>query len=175
MAPTGTSACPGCGAVLAESGGATHRYLTSSAACFAAYGVVSARAYEDPARRRVHQLAVDAWAVQHPGAPSRVTDQSVALHLMTLYLFLEEGVEPEQGPALHRSMVARRIAYEHLEPPADRGDVTVVTPVSATTTTEHIGAVRLWAKSAWRAWSPHHRQVREWVDAWRGRGSRPRG
>ena len=155
--------------MLPVSAGPTHRYLPSSPACFAAYGTVLAGAYEDAARRRVYQLAVDAWSVQHPGGPSRVTNQSTALHLMTLHLCLEADADPADGPALHKRMMARRVSYDRLEPPAARGDVTVATLVPAQSTDEHVRLVWAWARAAWTAWAPHHDRVRRWVDAWQAR------
>ena len=64
--------CPGCGLALpARPDAPKHPYVGASAECWAVYGEVLAREYEDPAYFRVHQLTVDAYAVQHPGAPER--------------------------------------------------------------------------------------------------------
>src|SRR5689334_6930416 len=100
-----SDACPGCGLVLPELDGPRHRYIGASAACWALYGEVLASIYGDESRRRLLQLVVDSYAVQHPGSPGRRAAQSVAIHLMTLCLCLEERCDPAQGPRLHREMV----------------------------------------------------------------------
>ena len=86
-------ACVGCGAVLpAVPGGATHRYMTSSAACWSAFNELSLLENGVFAA-----LTVDAFAVQHPGIPSPQTTQSVAIHLMVLHGVLKRGLEPSQA------------------------------------------------------------------------------
>lgn len=141
------STCSGCGLVLPEVTGPTHPYMQSSPACWATYGEVLARSYEDPQRRRVHQLMVDAFAVQHPGAPDRRSVQSVGIHLMTLCLVLERGANPQEGPRLHKHMVKRPV-FHWLEPPPRRGDITVNDVHAAVDAAGHIEAVEAWASSA---------------------------
>lgn len=55
-----------------------------------------------------HQVVVDAYAAQHPATDGPQQVQSVGLHLMTLCLFMEGGVDPKLGTALHRKMLGRR-------------------------------------------------------------------
>jgi len=45
-----------------------------------------------------HQLIVDAYAVQHPGGGDRRAVQSVGIHLMTLAMFIEDGVDQGSAP-----------------------------------------------------------------------------
>ena len=71
--------------------GPTHRYMQSTPGCWAAFGRVLAREYEDQRYFEVHRLTVDAYAVQHPGIPGRQSIQSVAFHLVRLGLFQENG------------------------------------------------------------------------------------
>jgi hypothetical protein len=73
----------------------------------------------------LRQFAADAYAVQHPERPGRATGQSLGLHLMTLCLFVERGVDAARGPALHKHVVPRRPQFGPREPPLDRGAVTV--------------------------------------------------
>lgn len=158
-----TSKCSGCGVELPDVAGPSHPYMLSSAACWATYGEVLARSYEDPKRRQVHQLLVDAFAVQHPGVPGRRSAQSVGIHLMTLCLVLECGADPSEGPRLHKQMVERPV-FHWLEPPPSRGDVTVADVHEAIDAAGHIIAAKTWARSAWGAWRPHHATVRGWLD-----------
>jgi hypothetical protein len=126
------------------------------------YGRVLERAYAVPACREVLQLAVDAYACQHPGTPGRRSTQSVGIHLMTLCLVLERGAAPQDGPALHRRMVARpRFAW--LEPPASRGGLKVDSVARTSTPSAYVQAVWSWAAEVWRAWEPHHHVVRAWL------------
>lgn len=157
-----SSTCWQCGAVLPVADDPGRADQLSSEACFAAHGRVLARCYEDAQLLRVRQLAVDAWAVQHPAPASRVSDQSLALHLMTLHLFLEEGVDPEQGPALHKSMMIGRPDYAWLEPPPHCGALTV-----ADVSQPDRAHLEAWARAAWQAWADHHATVLGWVTRWR--------
>jgi len=158
-----TSACCGCGAVLPAVDGPTHPYILSSPACWATYGEISARTYQDPRRQGVLQVQVDAYAVQHPGVPGRRAAQSVGIHLMTLCLVFERGADPREGPRLHNQMVQRPV-FHWLEPPPDRGDVTVLDVLATSSPEGHIAAVNEWGRSVWDAWAPHHAIVRDWLD-----------
>lgn len=156
--------CPGCGQLLPEQQGPTHPYLGSSAACWALYGEVLAREYSDPDYFRVHQLTVDAYAVQHPGVPERRAVQSVALHLITLCLVLEEAADAGEGPKLHRRLAQRRPRFHWLEPPRPNGRMTVADVRRAASAAEHERIVAAWAHDVWAAWEPHHATVRRWID-----------
>jgi len=152
-------ACPGCGLDLPPSDGTRHPYIGASAACWALYGDVLERAYADPACREVLQLAVDAYACQHPGEPGRRSAQSVGIHLMTLCMVIEDGADPRHGPKLHRRMVARP-SFAWLPPPPDRGEVTVRAVGDTTDPIGYVGAVHRWARAVWDAWETHHATIR---------------
>lgn len=157
------STCAGCGLALPHRQGPTHAYLGASAACWALYGEVLAREYSEPAYFGIHQLTVDVYAVQHPGVPERRSIQSVALHLITLCLILEDGVDPIQGPKLHRRL-AKHHRFRWLEPPHPNGRLTVADVRRATSRPGHERTVEAWARDVWRAWAPHHATVRRWID-----------
>jgi hypothetical protein len=109
-----------------------------------------------------HQLVVDAYAVQHPDGADPRAIRSVGIHLMTLCLFIERGVDPALGTRLHRRMVEMPV-FDRLAAPADRGSVTVVDmPVTGSAYAAR-DAAYAWASSAWSAWSPHHETVRRWL------------
>ena len=160
----GTSGpCPGCGVVLPANDGPTHRYLGASAACWALYGQLIAREFTNAAYFAVHQMSTDTYAVQHPGVPERRTIQSVALHLMTLCLFLERGADPLDGSKLHKRMVGN--PYFHwLEPPRPNGKMTVADVLRAEGPVEHRRLVAAWARAVWNAWASHHSIVRTWTE-----------
>lgn len=157
-------ACPGCGARFDSVDDATHGYMTSSPACWNAFNEILAREFQDPAYFSVHQLSVDAYAVQHPGDPAdRCAVQSVNLHLTSLYVILE----------LKRDFAAARYAlktlamnfkneFRPLSPPAAY-DMTVKDVLKATSAGEHCACVRDWATAVWNARSDHHDVARAWV------------
>jgi hypothetical protein len=142
--------------------GPTHPYVRSSPACWAIYGKILAREYENPNYWALHQVTVDAYAVQHPGVPERRSIQSVALHLITLCLVIEDGASPQAGPRLHKRL-AGRPSFHWLEPPRPNGSLTVADVAQAATAAEHLRLVNAWARGIWDAWQPHHATVRNWI------------
>ena len=137
--------------------------MESSPGCWAAYGEVLAREYNDPAYFCNHRLTVDAYAVQHPGRPSPQSIQSVAVHLVSLSLMFERGVSPAQAAAAMQAATRRKDAFRWLEPPPSRGALTVADLPRVASAEEHASCVRAWAESVWTAWSPHHGTVRGWL------------
>lgn len=153
--------CIGCGGSFADIEGPTHRYMESSPGCWAAYGEVLAREYSDQVYFQVHRLTVDAYAVQHPGRPSPQSIQSVAVHLIHLYLILETGFGKQRANDAIKAAADSR-TYTWLTPPPSLGSITVADVHKAKNVEEHTQLVRAWAKSAWAAWSPHHAAIRAW-------------
>jgi hypothetical protein len=156
-------ACIGCGALVPEQPGPTHRYLESSPGCWAIYGEVLAREYSDPAFMAIHRLTVDTYAVQHPGTPSPQSIQSVGVHLLRLCLILERGFTDAAAAKAMPELARQKHSFHWLTPPASLGDKTVLHVWNARGATEHTQAVWEWARSAWQAWSPHHEQVKRWL------------
>ena len=156
------SVCPGCGVVLPGMEGPTHDYMESSPACWAVYGEVLAREYSDITYRAVHRLTVDTYAVQHPGGDSPQAIQSVAAHLVSMYLMLELGYSSSRATAVLKAAVEAG-GLEWLTRPGHPGELTVAHVAQASTAMEHIERVHEWALSVWNAWSAHHAQVKEWA------------
>ncbi len=156
--------CLGCGALVAETDGPTHAYIGASAGCWAVYGEVLAREYSDPSLADIHRLTVDAYAVQHPGVPSRRSIQSVGLHLVSLYLVVACGSAPAWATRRLQTLAKAQVPVRWLAPPADPGAVTVVDVAGARDATEHSALVRRWARCVWEAWSAHHETVRHWAE-----------
>jgi len=158
------SACPGCGLDLPDSDGPTHPYIGASAACWALYGELLAREYGELRYPPSHRLTVDVYAVQHPGKPERRAIQSVAVHLMALYLVLEREVATVTVRELMDRILRTEPALEWLEPPVPNGGVTVRDVLASRDLAEHKDAVERWAADVWAAWSQHHERVRGWID-----------
>ena len=151
-----------CGALLPDQEGPTHRYLLSTAACWAGYGEVLAREYENPARWAAHRLCVDAYAAQHPGRDSQPSRQSVALHLSRLGLCFEYGWPAEQIDRAMPALLALKRTAEWLEPPVFEG-LTFLHVSRAGSDEEHLAAVEQWARFVWESWKPRHGAVRRWL------------
>lgn len=173
--------CPGCGAMFSPISGPIHPYMESSPTCWASYGTVLALEYGDPEYLDVYRLGVDAYAVQHPGQPSRQSIQSVGVHLIRLCLLIEHNLAPEDANDAILAAGEIKRTFTWLDPPASRGDVTVKSVAATESVAEHKRMVRSWAESAWMAWEPHHPVVRSWLSRTRlGRGpfgvhTEPRG
>ena len=162
-------ACVGCGAVFPMlEGGTTHRYMDSSAACWAAFGSLN-----DPERpleaAPFNALMVDAYAAQHPGTPSNQAVNSVAIHLMVLYGVLERDFQPAQalwlrmrpgrylgltaaphGPG-RPSNIPKHERFHWLTPPSFASSLTVADVVAGETPLERSSLVEAWVKSVWAA------------------------
>ena len=153
--------CLGCGGEFDAVDGPTHPYMESSPGCWQTFGEVVAADYSDPERMAFHQLIVDSYATQHPGSGDRRQVQSVGLHLMTLCLFLERGVDPALGPELHRRMI-RRPEFRRLNR-SGPGDLTVAHVPSAGPAEAARQAAVEWAAAVWATYEDEHPTVRRWL------------
>ncbi len=137
--------------------------MTASPACWSSYGELLAADYASPARMRFHQLVVDAYAVQHPGSDDPRAVRSVGIHLMTLALFLEDGIDPALGTSLHLRMVARPAFHRLDAPPAGAAVLTHLdVPRTGDASAARAAAYR-WAQAAWDSWEPAHATVDGWL------------
>jgi hypothetical protein len=137
--------------------------MLASPGCWAAYGELLAREYEDRRYAPLHRLTVDVYAVQHPGEDTPQARNSVGIHLSRLCLILERGWPIERANDAMLTITAKKKSYPWLAPPADRGPVTIHRVLATTTPNEHLAAVRQWANSVWKAWAEHHETVRSWL------------
>jgi CTP:molybdopterin cytidylyltransferase MocA len=157
-------ACPGCGARYApHPTDETHAYIGASPACWAAFGELLAREFQDRAYGRLHRHTVDVYAVQHPGQDARRERQSVAIHLIGLCHWLEHGLDASRVIAATQAMLkVDRPEWPWLEPPIEY-EVTVRDVLTAESGSEHERLVRAWAERTWEAWVAHHDLVRRWA------------
>jgi hypothetical protein len=155
--------CGGCGADFPGSDGPTHAYVLSSPGCWAAYGEVLAREYEDSGFRAVHRLTVDAYALQHPGEESPQAQNSVGIHLSRMALIFGRGWSVEEANRAMVAITAKKTRYPWLIPPRHRGELTVRDILAARRPAEHCAAVERWADSVWTAWHEHHAEVLSWI------------
>lgn len=59
--------CHSSGALVPDTEGPVHKYLATPPGCWGIYGEVLAREYSDYRYMSVHQITVDAYAVQQSG------------------------------------------------------------------------------------------------------------
>lgn len=155
--------CIGCGARLEKSDGAVHKYMRSSASCFAAFNCLLVEEYSSRALKDVHRLTVDTWAVQHPGpVDSKQATQSVGLHLARIYLQLQSPRAPRETNAVMLDFSRHKGTLKFLTPPATFG-VTVADVAPFAGSSSHAERVRHWAEATWRDWSTHHDYIRNWI------------
>lgn len=158
------TACPVCARTQLADDPAPHPYMTASPACWSAFERLLGAQYGDPARMGFHQLVVDAYAAQHPGDTDPRAIRSVGIHLMTLALFLDYGVDPALGTRLHRQMV-QRPAFGWLERPKAPSDNLLA--VDHVPLDGPVGLAReratAWARTVWAWWSPQHEVVEGWL------------
>jgi CTP:molybdopterin cytidylyltransferase MocA len=158
-----TEACPGCRTrYLPHRTDETHAYIGASAACWATFGELLAREFEDVQYGRMHRHTVDIYAAQHPGTDERRQRQSVALHLIALCHWLEHEVPVERLNALTQGLATADRPWPWLPPP-ERFAMTVADVLAARNGVEHGGLVRRWGIATWSAWSAHHDVVRAWA------------
>ena len=143
--------CPACGAPL---GG--------RAECQAAFDGLVAQAWETPARGAVHNLAVDAYCLQHPDDYC-ASAKSYAALLAGLCCGVELGGDPGRYWAISRWLDGRR-DLARPQPPAERGAQTVACVLDAAEDGAYQAAVHAWAAAVWAAYAAQHELARRWLE-----------
>jgi hypothetical protein len=126
------------------------------ASCLGLYQELSVHTLSDRDPTFPHQLAVDAYAAQHAGPD--VKPITTAFALIGLYLVCERGFTGRQAQRAHMFLGRRRQEWPRLDPPADRGAITVA-DVLATGAGGRNEALRRWATSVWAAWRDQHERI----------------
>jgi hypothetical protein len=149
--------CVGCAAEFDAIEGPIHRYMTSSPACWSRYGELLGVFAIQPTLTAARIYCVDAYAVQHPGAPNPQAIQSVAVHLLNMYGYLVRGL-----PVAPPRLAGHKGAFRWLTPPASPGARTV-RDMPTTGDAGAIGAAaRAWVEAVWTAHAEHHAQIAQW-------------
>ncbi len=156
MASPLETTCPGCGLQMPASERASFDgYYHASAECWSVYTEVLAAEYSNAVLfGQIHQLTVDAYAVQHAGGPH--PDKSVDIHLCGLYLVLERGIPPTSVPKLLQTLAETVNPWPRLAAPSDRGRPTVFDVALCDSDEKHREMVREWAATVWQSWVEHH-------------------
>jgi uncharacterized protein DUF5946 len=145
--------CPACGAAVA--GG--------RAGCQALWDEIGARAYGDPGYAASHDLAFDAYCMQHPEHYCR-SAKSYAAHLTRLCCGLEQGGDRGVYAAIQRWLNGA-VVIEKPEAPGERGRMTVADLRATHNVEEHTRLAHDWAASVWEAYAAQHDMARAWMRA----------
>ena len=161
MATESVAPCPGCGLVVGPADGPTHPYIGGSPGCWA---LLHELTMIGPGAGVAGQLAVDTYAVQHPGAPERRAIQSVCLHLISLCAALERDWPADRAPSLLQAAVRNPTWWHPFDLTPPLGSITVA-DVLVHKDPQHRGvATRAWADDLWSLYGPHHSEIRGWLD-----------
>jgi hypothetical protein len=148
---------------LPDPGNVAPPHEGTSPGCWGLYGDILAREYGEWGYPAIHRLTLDTYGAQHPGARSPKAVQSMAVHLIAMYLALEHEVASKRIPAEIGRVVVDLTAFHWLEPPSLEGQRTVADVAGARNLREHQARVKWWARSVWEAWSDHHETIRRWA------------
>jgi hypothetical protein len=145
--------------------GPTHAYIGAVPGCWRVYSEVLAEEYVADGASDCLGLIVDAYAVQHPGVESRQAVRSVAGHLISIRQVIEAAADGRENQQRLRAALAGSERFRWLDPPSFEGTITILDVSAAERGHARRGVVRAWAESVWRAWGPHHAEVRRWAEA----------
>ena len=141
--------CPSCGAPLGGREG-----------CQAHFDQLGARAWDSPARGAMHNLVVDAYAMQHPEEYC-TSPKSYAAHLTGLCCGLEHPGDRKLYGQIPRWLDG---AAAPVKPPVleMRGRKNIRTATDAPDA-DYQWAVRQWASAVWAAYDSQHYLARSWL------------
>ena len=142
------------------------------AGCQALMDEIGARAYGDPAYAATHNLAFDAYCMQHVDRYCR-SAKSYAAHLTRLCCGLEQSGNPKIYAAVQKWLNG---TVELEKPPilSHRGPMTVADVRAARNAEEHTRLVRDWAASVWKAYTTQHDLARNWIQSALSAGEMPK-
>ena len=176
--------CPGCKSILPyQDYPADNRYGVHSPECRKAFDEIIAKEGLNE-WLSVHRLIVDSYSVQHPphseiqkelGIEKRfvaASIQSIAIHLIALYLAIEKKVELQSiAPIMNKILTTMSHAkkeFEILLPPHDLGAIKAYEVnqafTDALTEREYKELAWKWAHSSWHAWKQHHAMIKQWYE-----------
>jgi hypothetical protein len=166
-----TEVCPDCRVVLPKFDGPVHRYLGASASCWAMYSALNSGSEPPLAPNPFNALLVDAYAAQHPGAPSNQAIQSVAVHVLTLYGILVRGVSIERAIWLRTRPLRDGSRHKHtrftwLTPPSFEASLKIADIVAEPTPQLRAARATDYVHSVWSIWwtTDHADTIAQWYE-----------
>jgi len=154
-----TETCSACGLITEQFDGPVHQYLVSSPGCWAKFGEILAREYENYEYMSVHALTVDTYALQHPGEASPQTISSAYIHLASLYSHFELEKPISELAEVKQNLAGYKDRFTWLEPPENVTEITVADILKSETPAQHREAVTRWATYVYQEWQAHHPKV----------------
>ena len=148
--------CLSCGLQTKKTDEPVHKYLLSTPGCWAKFGQLLALEYQDLQYGRVHEISVDAYALQHPGEKSSQTINSAHIHLAGLYAYFKLGRNFDELDLIKREVAKHKQNFLWLEPPKNMERINVGTVLQASNATEHGVQVEKWAHYIFGKWEVHH-------------------
>ncbi len=155
--------CYSCGLKTEPFEGPIHKYLGSSPGCWAKYGELLTREYQNMNYMKMHGLTVDAYALQHPGKESLQTISSAHVHLASLYSYFENGASLNELSGVKQYILRYKSHFMWLEPPQDMTEITVLSVLKASSAQEHENQVTRWARFIFDKWNKHHSRIAAFI------------
>jgi hypothetical protein len=154
-----TTACPGCGAVLAVVPGLASAHRGASASCAGLFAVtvrgLREEAAQDLRTAALLQLATDAYDAQH------LVDDEPAAAPVRLCLWLERDTDPLRAGELAGPVAA---AAPALRTRPGRWTTTVADLAADLDVVDLPALVRSWADVVWTDWAPAYPALRTAAD-----------
>lgn len=114
--------------------------------------------YSGPAYGAVHLLTLDSYALQHSELHRK---NSNAFHLLRLgwMLMRDKDKKIRKSDLDFRSYAKDLHNFPFLDPPGNRGKMTIADIPLNKGAKVHARCVTNWAKEVWKAWEAHHQWV----------------
>lgn len=159
--------CFACGAKSLNIEGECHKYMLAAPGCWIMFNEVLAKEYSDFRYSKAHQFTVDAYACQHIGIKEdKSAVNSVNIHLASLYLMCEEGMDWNGAPQFRQAFsqyYKNNNILEWLTPPKSFGEYTIYDIWENKDPNAHFNLSQKWAKAVWDAWKHQHQRIRHLV------------
>lgn len=152
-----TVICPGCGVRLPAAELPADDGVNASGECRQLYWQLSADTLTSAGPAFPHQFAVDAYAAQHAGTPSRPI--TTAFALVGLYLAYERGYSGRDVQRAHMLLARRNLDWPRFAKPAEPGLLTVLDVLQARPGTQRDQMLYSWACAVWETWQAERARV----------------
>lgn len=173
--PIQAEICPDCGIALppAAENTAVHRYIGASPSCWQRFSTLLNAGEPPMGNGRLNPLLLDAYCVQHHGAPSPQAINSVAVHALVLHGVLAAGVPPDSALWIRRRALrddaprSKHARFHWLTPPDAGQMLTIGAILNAPTPAARSAQLQAYVQSVWQAWSaPHGATLANWYAAY---------
>lgn len=151
------SRCPSCGLLAARHPGLPVAPFPASVECWEVYGHLSTYDLDRARPDFLHQVAVDAYAAQHPGPPAkRVT---LWFALAGLHLTLERSWSGREVQVAHQRLSRLDKVGPELGGPSRPAEITVANVMASPAGEGRDAAITAWAGAVWHSWESSHLRV----------------